>query len=323
MKYALPVTATLAGLFLLAQVAGLAILYQDIQVVLPPQGGPPQVVHPDTPLGDRPETEGGDSVLLMLTGVLVGTALLLLIIKIGKAYFWTALFFVAVLSTTTIALGVFLGPAAALGGGLVLALLKVFKPHPLVHNLTEIFIYAGIAVLFVPLFDLFWVTILLLAIAAYDAFAVWQSKHMITLAEFQTDSGLFAGLSVGTGEPPRKGSKAKRPSRAPKRPSRAGTAQARTPSLSAPDGPSQAILGGGDIAFPLIFAGVVLEMLIQEGVAKPLALLQTLAIPVILTLVVVGILVKGKQGHFYPAMPFLTGGCLLGYALIWGLGIVG
>ncbi|MBU4492958.1 MAG: hypothetical protein KKA61_01170, partial [Nanoarchaeota archaeon] len=68
-----------------------------------------------------------------------------------------------------------------------------------------------------------------------------------------------------------------------------------------------AILGGGDIAFPLIFAGVVM---------KNVGFLTSLIIPVFVSAALLILLIKSKKDRFYPAMPFLTMGCLVGYGFI-------
>ena len=213
--------------------------------------------------------------------------------------------FIAVITTITITLGVFLPAFWALLIAALLTFLKIFRSNIVIHNLSEILIYAGIALLFVPLFNLFWITILLLIISVYDAFAVWQSKHMIKLAQFQTGNRLFAGFFVSKKAKVKtiKGTIAKKVKGTVKR-GKVKKVRAR-----------EAILGGGDIAFPLIFAGVVMESLLLRGTAN--AFLATLIIPVVLTLVLLGLLLKGEQGKFYPAMPFLTAGCLIGAAIVF------
>lgn len=307
MKYDWEITLILTGLFLVSQVLGLGILYGDLDVISTPDG--PQVVHPPTAIGERPDvdTESGESVLFILSGVFLGTILLLLIIRFGQINAWKLLFFIAVITTITISLGVFLPALWALLIAAILTFLKIFRSNIVVHNVTEIFIYAGIAVLFVPLFNLFWITILLLAISAYDAFAVWQSKHMIKLAQFQTGSRLFAGFFVSRKEKA-KGAKAKITKKVKGAVKRGKMEKVRA---------REAILGGGDIAFPLIFAGVVMESLAIGG--KLNAFLLTLAIPVVLTLVLLGLLIKGEQGKFYPAMPFLTAACLIGAGIVFAV----
>ena len=298
MKYEWSITILLAGLFLLSQVAGLGILLQDLEEVQTPSGEI-KIVHGDTAIGPRPEVnvESGESVLFILFGVLIGTVLLLGIIRFGKVNLWKIMFFIAILTTITISIGVFVDPILAVAIALVLTVLKIFKHHIVIHNATEVLIYAGIAVLFVPLFNIFWIVILLIIISGYDAFAVWQSRHMVKLAKFQIGTGLFAGLLVRTGK--RQKGKGKRVRVSSKGKSRGG----------------EAILGGGDVAFPLIFAGVVMESLVP-AMGKVAAFGLALIIPLVLTLVLLALLIKGRQGHFYPAMPFLTAGCLIGLGIV-------
>jgi len=307
MKYSTKITALLVGLFLISQIVGLAFLYQDLKVIEGPSGEFIAKEHPPTAIGERPEVDPdtGESLVFVLSGVFIGTVLLLLIIKFAKVNYWKVLFFIAVITTMTIALGVFLAPEYALIIALFLTVLKLFRSNILIHNFTELLVYSGIAVLFVPLFNIFWIVILLLVISAYDAFAVWQSRHMIKLAKFQTGSRLFAGFLISFGGGVKSGAR-KAVSRKPARKSRKKMKKGAEP--------REAILGGGDIAFPLIFAGVVMESMVP-AVSKEMAFLKALIIPVVLAVVLLLLLVRGKEGRFYPAMPFLTAGCLLGWAI--------
>src|SRR3989338_8049229 len=149
-----------------------------------------------------------------------------------------------------------------------LALLKVYFRTAVVHNFTEIFIYGGIMSLFVPIFSVFSAIILLILISIYDMYAVWKSKHMIKLAKFQSKLKTFAGLFI-----PYEKNKA-------------------------------AILGGGDIAFPLLFAGVVL---LEKGLYPSILIIVYSALALFL------LFLFGKKKKFYPAMPFISLGCFLGY----------
>lgn len=303
MKYNIQITLLLIGVFLISQLIGLGFIYQDLEVVQSPSGQI-TVIHPDTAIGERPDIDknSGESVGFVLTGVLIGTILLLVIIRFGKVNIWRILFFIAIISTITIALGVFLSPLIAIVLALVLTIAKLYRHNLVVHNGTEFLIYAGIAILFVPLFNIFWAIVLLLIISGYDAFAVWQSKHMIKMAKFQTGSNLFAGLMIRTGGKVKAGGKKVK--------------TVRSSSKSKRDRVQEAIIGGGDIAFPLIFAGVVMESLLLTA-TKEVALLKTLIIPIVLTIVLFLLLTKGKEGRFYPAMPFLTAGCLIGLGIIY------
>ncbi|MBR9683757.1 hypothetical protein GOV03_04420, partial [Candidatus Woesearchaeota archaeon] len=69
-----------------------------------------------------------------------------------------------------------------------------------------------------------------------------------------------------------------------------------------------ALLGGGDIGFPLIFTGVIL---------KVFGLWQALIIPIFSGAALLALLLKGNEKKFYPAMPFITIGCLVGLAVVW------
>jgi len=68
-----------------------------------------------------------------------------------------------------------------------------------------------------------------------------------------------------------------------------------------------AILGGGDLGFPLIFAGVVF---------KSVGLYQAMIIPVFAAIALLLLLLLGKKDRFYPAMPFISAGCFVGYIVI-------
>ena len=43
--------------------------------------------------------------------------------------------------------------------------------------------------------------LLLALISVYDVIAVFKSKHMVSMANFQTESKVFAGLAVPRGKP--------------------------------------------------------------------------------------------------------------------------
>src|SRR4030042_5906356 len=142
-------------------------------------------------------------------GLVIGALLILLIIRMKKVNLWKAWFFVAVFLAISLALGVFLQTYIALIIALVLAILKIKKPNVFIHNLTEVLMYAGIAVFLVPILgdpakislgvipeNVLWAAILLIAISIYDFIAVFKSKHMVKMAKFQTQSKVFAGLFV-------------------------------------------------------------------------------------------------------------------------------
>lgn len=73
-----------------------------------------------------------------------------------------------------------------------------------------------------------------------------------------------------------------------------------------------AILGGGDIGFTLLFSATVMKSL-----ALPLFSLRNLIIPICCAIVLIGLYMFGKKKKFYPAMPYLTAGCLVGLGLVF------
>jgi len=290
MKHTLKITLILVLLFFLSQVVGLAITNQYIDHEKTAETG--VTAWEELPYKmERPPVEESSSFIYILIAVLLGTGLLMLLIKFKKVNLWKFWFFISVVLCLTIALKPFMRQEIALAISLVLALFKVVKPNIFVHNITEVFIYGGLAAIFVPIMNLYAVFMLLLLISGYDIYAVWKSKHMIKLAKFQTSSRVFAGLSIPYKMPKKEHKK------------KAGRVEKI----------KTAILGGGDIAFPLIFAGVVM---------KSFGFLNSLIIPVFVSAALFVLLIKSKKNKFYPAMPFLSIGCLAGYGFVLLLGII-
>jgi presenilin-like A22 family membrane protease len=302
MKHTMRITMLLVVMFFFSQLIGLAILSNTIHVQATPSGEQ-EILYEETIVGPRPETEGFGSFLLLMIAVGIGTGLILVIMMLKYSnIIWKLLFLYAVFITIAIALGVFIAPEAAFIIALGLAILKVFRPHPITHNVTEVFMYAGIAVLLVPIFNLLWIIILLLAISAYDFIAVFKVKHMIKMAKFQTQSRVFAGLSFEY----TRNKKIKK--------------TASKINVKSSDGHTErvnAILGGGDMAFPLLFAGVAMQFFVLSGSSLQLAFLKTIIISLVTTISLFVLFLKSEKGKFYPAMPVLTAGSLIGLVLAW------
>ena len=317
MKHSLKITLFLIALFLITQLIGLVTVNKHIQVSVDEETGLQVIAHPPTFAGESYEPENKSySFIYIALGVLIGTILLFILIKFHFGNLWRYWFFFAVFLTLAVAFGVYTNYWIAGILAFLLAVWKIYKPNPLVHNLTEVFVYTGLAVLFLPLLNLTAMFILLIIISIYDMIAVWKSKHMVKLAQFQTESQLFAGLFIPYAED--RAGKAtvslKAQTVTPKKELKAKGSKTITLSTSG----KSAILGGGDIAFPLLFSSTVMEYLITEvGFAKPLALgltgITTITVAIALTI----LLIKAEKEKFYPAMPFLTAGCFVGLGIIW------
>ena len=284
MKHNVNITLLLVGVFLLAQLIGLFVIQNYIDVQRTQETG--QITFEELPLGiERPQIEENYSFIYIMSAVIVGTALLLLLIYFKFYRIWKIWYGFAIFVALTIAFAAFMPSTPAMIVGLVLMLWKVLRPNVFVHNIGELFIYGGLAVIFVPIMNEFAAVMLLLFISLYDMYAVWKSKHMIALAQFQAQSNMFAGFYVPYSLPK------------PARNAQKGRVQQ----------VKSAVLGGGDIAFPLLFSGAVF---------KTVGLPLTFIISITATLALFGLLMFGKKDTFYPAMPFLSVGCLVGYGII-------
>jgi len=300
MKHNLRIIAYLMVLFFTTQIVGLYLLNQSIETVEQTPEGDIEVVY-SQPITGRPELEGQSSFSYILAMVLVGTAILLVIIKLRLFRLWKLWFFLAIWGALSISFSVFLDDMLSAIISFVLAYIKIYKPNAVIHNMTEVLIYPGIAIIISPMFNLFWAAMLLIAISIYDMIAVWKSKHMITLAEAQSDNEMFAGLMI----PYKSETKTKK-----------AEVKIKISKNIKGGKTTSAILGGGDVAFPMIFAGSVMTFLIEAGISKEMAFFRTLPISLFAGAALFLLFIKSEKGKFYPAMPFISIGCFIGYGIV-------
>ena len=289
MKHTPKITTYLIILFLLSQFIGLFVVQQYITT----DNLGNRILEQDANTQDIPKEQ---SIYYMAAAIAMGTVFFFILNKYKLFNVWKFMFIFAAIITMNKSFQPFIG-ASALGVASVLAIWKVFKPNIFIHNFTELFIYGGLAAIFAPLLNITRASILLILISIYDMYAVWKSKHMIKLAEFQKESKVFAGLYI--------------PSAAPVAPTTTKTSNKKTASKTTTKKVKQvrvqsAILGGGDIGFPLMFAAVFL----------PTYGLTTLIIPVTTTIALYTLFYKAQQGKYYPAMPFLSIGAFIGAAIV-------
>ncbi|MBI2542032.1 hypothetical protein HYV80_04955, partial [Candidatus Woesearchaeota archaeon] len=152
------------------------------------------------------------------------------------------------------------------------------------QNLSEVFIYGGLASIFVPMLNLFAAFMLLIVISVYDYISVFKTKHMVTLAHFQPKSKVFAGLLI-----PYDGVRMALKPGMQKQPTKVNKSRI-------------AVLGGGDIGFTLIFAGVVMkDLMLQETVF--IGFLKAMVIPAFAAMALLFLLVKGQKDKFSALSP--------------------
>jgi len=299
MKHTLKITLILVLIFFISQLVGLSIVNKYIDHKSTTTTG--NVTWTALPYNiARPEVEQDTSFLYILFAVLIGTALVLLLIKFKVTSIWKIWFFFSVVVCLAIAFAAFINSILAFVIAIILAIFKVYKPNFYVHNFTELFLYGGLAAIFVPMLNLFSASILIILIAFYDMYAVWKSKHMIKMAKFQTESKVFAGFLV--------------PYTLPKHEKIKGPVKKIKVKVK------NAILGGGDVAFPLLFAGVILKNLVNSNqyVLNPaLTYLRALIVPFFVSLALLWLFMKAEKDKFYPAMPFVAAGCFIGYGVLF------
>jgi presenilin-like A22 family membrane protease len=352
MKHNLKITIFLAIIFFLSQLIGLIIISQYIDINKTAESGR-TVVKEEAynftgvqPPNLEPEEEKYMWIYIS-AAILLGTVIVLLIIRFKKNNLWKFWFLLSIVICLFFAFAQFvnqiliflkidgtktlfnisiLGFPLTISGiatillVLALAYYKIYKKNIIIHNFTEIFIYGGLAALIVPAIAVEAAIILLIIISLYDMIAVWKTKHMVVMAQFQTDNKLFAGLLmpynhktgnlnfkhiINENKPNKEDIKKEnnhqiktiKSTKISNKKIKFDNNEIKT-----------AILGGGDIAFPLIFAGTVMKTTASFFAPILIAFTTTIALFLLLT--------YGKKDKFYPAMPFISAGCFLGYALI-------
>jgi presenilin-like A22 family membrane protease len=191
---------------------------------------------------------------------------------------------------------------------LALSFIKIFKQNFLIHNLTELLIYPGIATVFVPILNIWSVIVLLVLISIYDIWAVWHSGIMQKMAKYQINNlKIFSGFFV--------------PYVSKKLRMQMKKIKDKKKKVKV----NLAILGGGDIVFPIITSGVIFQsgsISLFNGM-RPFIGGFWPAIFVIAgaTLGLTLLFIYSEKKKFYPAMPFITAGIFLGLILSYLLGV--
>ena len=301
MKHPLKPIAIVLLMFLITQFIGLYVVghYLDASNNLP--------------YGmDMPETEKtsyGPNFISIIIAFIIAITIFFFLTKFKARFVMRIWFFIVVLLALGITLMSFLTPILpefkylgilALIIALPLTLSKIYSRDLLAHNFTELLIYPGIAAIFVPLLNVIFLVGLLVLLSLYDAWAVWKSGIMQKMAKFQMDHlKVFGGfmipyLSKNQWKKVRKLKKSNK-SKFEKKGIRINVA----------------ILGGGDVVFPIIASGVILKI---WGI-WPAVLVIFGALLGLGTL-----LAFSQKKKFYPAMPFITAGILIAMGisyLVW------
>ncbi len=338
MKHTLKITLIILVMFLVAQFIGLFVInsydsffgkkaqkaVEQGELIQPEVSIIRETVPPEIELKKPVDIVRIVSVIFI--AILIAFAIFLLLSRIRftlliKAWFALVVFICLVISLTLVLypllsmnLYTFLGKKIALAElialplALILTFYKIVKRNLIVHNFTELFIYSGLAVIFIPLLNVIAVCILLILISIYDMIAVWKTKHMIKLAKFQINHlKIFTGFFLPYLKPKDR-IKIEKMKAVMKRAEKAKIKKQTKSKKKAKQKQIKvrvqiAALGGGDVAFPLIFAGTIF---LAYGIAA--AVITVLCT----SLALLALLSASEKGKFYPAMPFLSIGCFLG-----------
>ncbi len=295
MKHSRKITLILIAMFFLTQLIGLFVVGHyspEVKEVPGANGTMVNITSYNLPYGyDPPENQPGMNLISIITAIGIAVAVMFLLMWIKAESFLRGWFFVVVV----IALGITFNSLfprtdfsslLALMAALPLAFFKIYKRNIIVHNATELAIYPGIAAIIVPLLNMTTIVILLIVISVYDMYAVWHAGFMQKMAKYQMEklkvfSGFFIPyLGVKEREMIAKSRKNKR--------------------LNKKIKVNVAILGGGDVVFPIILAGIVLQTW---------GFLPALIISIGATIALSLLFYFSEKGKFYPAMPFISLGC--------------
>jgi len=321
LKHNLKITLILIIMFVITQLIGLFVIsiYQHPGNTLPFNMQPPAEVSP------------GEAFPSIIIAFVIAIGLFFLLTKINAEKLIRFWFFIV----TALALGLTLKALFLLGFkdiiltnpipilsyiipefsvfsliiffiiALPLAIIKIFKRNIIVHNLTELLIYPGIAAVFIPLLNPLTIIILLLIISIYDIWAVWHSGFMQKMAKYQINNlRIFTGFFIPYANIKEKLKIKNIKEKYSKKSEKFLQDKFKKAKIKV----NLAILGGGDIIFPIITAGIFY---------KYYGIISALIITLSATLALLYLFVFAKKGKFYPAMPFLTSGMYIGMIISW------
>ncbi len=296
----------LLGMFLVTQFIGLYVVNSYSTTVNPITG---EEIKNNLPFNlDPPEEEPGKNFVSLIIAFIFAFFLIFILMKYQWKFIIRTWFFFVVALALGIVFYVFFRNYAnatllTLFFAIPLSYYKIFRPNVWVHNVTELLIYPGIASVFVPILSVYSVVFLLILISLYDMWAVWHSGIMQKMAKFQMEElNIFGGFLL--------------PSASAKVKNQIKTLRQKYKGKKVPKKirekkfkVSLAILGGGDVIFPIITAGVFLRAF---GIAPALFVLFGSFAGLTYLFAIT------EKDKAYPAMPYITAGIFLGL-LIWSL----
>ncbi|OYT36276.1 hypothetical protein B6U91_01585 [Candidatus Pacearchaeota archaeon ex4484_71] len=294
MKHNLKITIILLSMFLVTQFIGLFVIHFYSGAPIP------------FGLGSADSNiDSGSAFISILVAFTIAILLMMVLIRFKTKFVMRTWFFVVVMIALGVSFNAILSsitpgfkymPFVALLFALPLALSKIYTPNMISHNLSELFIYPGIAVIFIPMLNVLYLMIFLVLISLYDAWAVWKSGIMQKMAKYQMEKvKVFGGFLL--------------PYLSKRQRKQVKVLKKKNPQLLKKKKfkVTLAILGGGDIVFPIISAGVMFKFF---GVWAAVITILGAALGL-------GFLLFYGKKKAYPAMPFISTGIFLAIGLIY------
>ncbi len=244
----------------------------------------------------------------LIFAFVIAISLLILLSKFKAEFLLKLWFFVVII----IALGISLNaPLSFFEYSSLIAFLiavplaweKIYRRNLVVHNVTELLVYPGIAAVFVPILNIWTIIILLILISIYDMWAVWHSGIMQKMAKYQIQKlNIFSGFFV-----PYASRKVMDKIKDMKK--NLSKRQLEKKKIRV----NVAILGGGDVVFPIIAAGVML---------RSFGFIPVLFVIIGATLGLSYLFFFAEKRKFYPAMPYISAGIFTGMLISWLVSLI-
>ena len=294
MKHKLSITLILLAMFLVAQIIGLAVINSYTEKDLP---------YGMQPADDFEQMSSLSKIISIMISLTIAIALIFILMKFKWKFIFKAWFFVVIILALSIAINSLLqnwvvsATIISLIIAIPLAIFKIYKPNILVHNATELLIYPGIAAVFVPILSIWSIIVLLIIISIYDMWMVWKTGLMQKMAKFQMNElKIFGGFLI-----PYASKKVKQQIQKLRK---SKSKKAKNKKFKV----SLAILGGGDVVFPIITAGIFLRAL---GLAHALFIVGGALAGLIF------LFSQTEPKKSYPAMPYITIGMFIAMILAY------
>ncbi len=315
MKHKLDITLLILFFFVLSQILGIITLEHTTQInKIQIQNKTEYKIVEKKPIGTERITQNDKEtqknvLITIILGLLTGFLLMKLLIKTKSKNLWIIIYYYITYVLTYITLTAFLSKKVSIILAITIIILKNIKITPqLIKNFLEILIYPAFALMFSPIITPLGGIIMLILLSLYDAYAVWKSKSMIELANFQLNTK-FTGLLFEY-EEEKENKKQKKETQTTTKLQKVQNTEEKieTKKVKTQKAKKQikkierknyrkALLGGGDLAFTTIFTGTIYLYL---------GLYVAILTIIFSTIGLAYLFYNSEKGKMYPAMPFIT-----------------